>query len=179
MTRCSICPVDLDNWLINAGVEPEFPGKGAGGWGGGGGTNLQLRLIVMHGNLFTSTCMYKYMYFSYLAPSSPTGLMALDIKTTSMTISWQPPHHLNGIIRGYQVSYTPHGESECLHDVVGDTTSTELTSLKPHTEYTICVRAKTVDFGDYSTLITVNTLEDGQLCYLPFFNYCALIWGPR
>ena len=79
-----------------------------------------------------------------------------------MTISWQPPHDPNGIIRGYQLSYTPHGESECLHDVVGEATSTELTFLKPHTEYTICVRAKTVDLGDYSTPITVHTLEDGE-----------------
>ena len=80
-----------------------------------------------------------------------------------MTISWQPPHDVNGIIRGYQVSYTPHGESECLHDVVGKfTTSTDLTSLKPHTEYTIHVRAKTMDFGDYSTPIIVSTLEDGE-----------------
>ena len=80
-----------------------------------------------------------------------------------MTISWQPSHEPNGIIRGYQVSYNPHGESECLHDVDGDTTSTELTSLKPHTEYTIRVRAKTVDFGDYCTPITVSTLEyDGE-----------------
>ena len=79
-----------------------------------------------------------------------------------MAISWQPPRGVNGIIRGYQVSYTPHGESECLHDVVGDTTSTELTSLKPHTEYTIRVRAKSVNFGDYSTPISVSTLEEGE-----------------
>ena len=84
------------------------------------------------------------------------------IKLTSMTISWQPPRDPNGIITGYQVSYTPHGESEYLHDVVGDTTSTELTSLKPHTEYSIRVRAKTVDFGEYSTPITVSTLDDGE-----------------
>ena len=79
-----------------------------------------------------------------------------------MTISWQPPQDVNCIITGYQVKYTPHGESECLHDVVRDTTSTELTNLKPHTNYTIGVRAKTVDFGDYSTTITVNTPEDGE-----------------
>ena len=88
--------------------------------------------------------------------------MADSIKTTSMTISWQPPHDVNGIIRGYQVSYTPHGGRAHLHDVVGDTTSTELTSLKPHTEYTIRVRAKTVDFGYYCTPITVSTLEEGE-----------------
>ena len=79
-----------------------------------------------------------------------------------MAISWQPPHDVNGIIRGYKVSYTTNGERECLHVAVGDTTSTELTSLKPHTEYSIRVRAKTVDFGDYSTPITARTLEEGE-----------------
>ena len=92
----------------------------------------------------------------------PMGLKADGMKTTSIAISWLPPHDVNGITTGYQVSYIPHGESECLHDVVGDTSSTELTSLKPHTEYTIRVRAKTVDFGDYSTPITVSTLEEGE-----------------
>ena len=49
------------------------------------------------------------------------------------------------------------GGSEQLHEVQ-DTTSTELTSLKPNTEYTICVRAKIVRFGEYSTPITIHTL---------------------
>ena len=80
-----------------------------------------------------------------------------------MTISWRSPHDVNGIIRGYQVSYTPHGESECLHNVTGNTTSTELTGLRPHTEYTIRVRAKTVDYGEYSTPITAKTLDAGKL----------------
>ena len=84
------------------------------------------------------------------------------IRTTSMKISWQPPHDVNSIIGNYQVSYTPHGESEYLLDVSGDTTSTELTSLKPCTKYTICVRAKTVDFGGHSIPITVNTLKVGD-----------------
>ena len=93
---------------------------------------------------------------------SPIGLKADETKSTSMTISWQPPHDVNGIIRGYQVSYISRGESECLHDIVENTTSTKLTSLKPHTEYTIRVRAKTADFGYYSTPITVSTLEEGE-----------------
>ena len=79
-----------------------------------------------------------------------------------MTIFWKPPHDVNDSIRGYQVSYTPHGEIECLRDIAGNTTSTELTGLGPHTEYTIRVRAKTVDYGEYSTSITASTLEDGK-----------------
>ena len=79
-----------------------------------------------------------------------------------MTLSWQPPQNANGIIRNYQVSYTPHDGSECIHDMAGDITSTELTSLKPHTKYTIRVRAKTVEFGEYSSVITKTTLLDGE-----------------
>ena len=94
--------------------------------------------------------------------SSPLLVTAGNIKSTSMTISWQPPHDPNGIISGYQISYTPQGETECLHDIVGDITNTELTCLKPFTVYTICVRARTVTFGVYSTPITISTLEDGE-----------------
>ena len=79
-----------------------------------------------------------------------------------MTISWQPTHDIKDIISGYQVSYTPCGKSGILHDVTGNTTSIELTALKPNTEYTIHVRAKTVDFGDYSASIKADTLEDGE-----------------
>lgn len=101
------------------------------------------------------------MFFS-LVSSPPIGLNVSSIKSTSMIISWQPPHDVCGVIRGYQVSCTPNGESECLYDVFGDTTSIELTSLKPNTEHTIRVRAKTVNFGDYSPPITISTLVDGK-----------------
>ena len=79
-----------------------------------------------------------------------------------MTVSWQPPHNANGIISSYQVSYTPQGESEFIQDIAGDITSAELTSLKPHTEYTIRVRAMTEEFGEYSISITATTHVDGE-----------------
>ena len=103
-------------------------------------------------------------------PSPPIGLKADNIKATSMTISWQPPHDVEDIIRGYQVSYTPHGESEYLHDIAGNTTSTELTGLRPHTEYTIRVRAKTVDYGEYSIPSIASTLEEGELIIIGCFQ---------
>ena len=78
-----------------------------------------------------------------------------------MIVSWQTPHEANGIT-GYQVSYTPHGESEYILEVAASITSTELTSLVPHTEYTIRVRAKTVVFGEYSTPTTAKTRADGE-----------------
>ena len=106
-------------------------------------------------------CLYKFFpILTSSVPTSPLLVTADNIKSTSMTILWQPPHDPNGIIRGYQVSYTPHGESECHQDVVENTTSSELTNLKPHTKYSVCVRAKAVEFGDYSTLVIVSTHDD-------------------
>ena len=87
-----------------------------------------------------------------------------------MTISWQPPPEGNGIITGYQVSYTSYGGSECVHDA-GNTTTTELIYLKPNTEYKICVRAYT---GENSTPIKVMTLEYGELHVYPIAFHHAL-----
>ena len=98
------------------------------------------------------------VYISFLEiPSPPIGLKVDSVYDTSIYISWQPPDDAKSIIRKYQVSYTIHGESEQLHEVQ-DTTSTELTSLEPDTEYSIRVRAKMILFGDYSTPITIHTL---------------------
>eukprot|EP00731_Ephydatia_muelleri_P013279 Em0007g589a len=99
------------------------------------------------------------------APSAPIGLKADRICSTSVLLSWVAPQRLNGTIRGYQVSFTTQGEPECLLDVE-ETTSTELTSLKPHTEYIIRVRAKTADYGDYSIPITLCTSGDDILTKL-------------
>ena len=100
----------------------------------------------------------------FLLPSlvipPPIGLKAGNISSTSVNISWQPPDDVKDI-KKYQVSYTMSGGSEQFHEVQ-DTTSTELTSLKPHTEYTIRVRAKMVEFGEYSISITAKTHADGE-----------------
>ena len=106
------------------------------------------------------------MFAAPLVPSAPVDVIADNIRPTSMTVSWQPPRDVNGIISNYQVSCTPHGESEGINDIAGDITSTELTSLKPHTKYTIRVRARTVQFGDYSIPITVTTRQDGEGKYV-------------
>ena len=92
-----------------------------------------------------------------LVPSPPIGLKADGISSTSVAISWQPPYN-SKCVTEYQVSYAVHGGSEQLHEVQ-DTIKTELTSLEPHTEYTIRVRAKAVRFGEYSTPITICTAE--------------------
>ena len=103
---------------------------------------------------------------SFLVIPPPIGLKADDVSSTSVTISWQLPDDLKGFITEYQVSYTMHGGSEQLHKVQG-TTSAELASLEPDTEYTIHVRAKSMDeFGEYSTPIKIHTLGKINIDYV-------------
>ena len=92
----------------------------------------------------------------------PPILLKYDVSSTSVTLSWQPPDDVKGFITEYQVSYTMRDGSEQLHEVQ-NTTSTELTSLKSHTEYTIRVRAKVVEFGKYSTPITILTTGNVEI----------------
>ena len=85
------------------------------------------------------------------------GLNVDGVTSTYVAISWQPPEGMK-FIRKYQVSYTTSGGNEQLHEVQ-DTTSTELTSLKPDTEYITRVRAKVVNFGgcqDMATYVLVT-----------------------
>ena len=54
------------------------------------------------------------------------------------------------------------GGSEQLHEVQ-NSTRTELTSLEPHTDYIIRVRAKMDEFGEYCTPIIIHTEEIGKM----------------
>ena len=109
----------------------------------------------------------SYIRHFYPLHSGPIGLQASDIKTTFISLSWDRIDDPKAIIKAYQVSYTQHGKSERLQDIAGNTTSTELTGLRPHTECTIRVRAKAaVDYGEYSIPITARTHEDGELIWL-------------
>lgn len=116
-------------------------------------------------HIFFSACGCK-VFWCPLVPSAPVEVVADNIRPTSMTIYWQPPHNANCTISNYQVSCTPLGKSGPIYDIAGDITSTELTSLKPHTKYTIRARAGTVEFRDYSIPITETTRQDGNCKYV-------------
>lgn len=104
----------------------------------------------------TIQCTYAVFSPSFLVIPPPIELKPDVISSTSVTISWQLPDDLNHYVSEYQVGYTMKGGKELFHKVQ-DRTSTELTSLEPDTEYTIRVRAKVENFGDYSTPITIHT----------------------
>eukprot|EP00731_Ephydatia_muelleri_P002801 Em0001g2801a len=92
-------------------------------------------------------------------PSPPLILKVQNVTSTSVTVTWNPPQNRNGILQGYEVSYTPKGGSTSFAKLKNDATC-KLIDLKPFTVYYICVRARTVvGFGDRSVLLTVSTSE--------------------
>ena len=75
-------------------------------------------------------------------------------------VTWQPPLTPNGMIRGYQVNYFVLGGR--IETVDTDTLSTLLTGLSSYVNYTIFVRARTVNLGTNSTFVMASTNEDGK-----------------
>ena len=80
-----------------------------------------------------------------------------------LEVSWQPPaDHHHDLIAGYRLYYhtavAPPGGHDLtdsrweVKDVRGPLTVTQLTGLKPHTQYTVRVRARAVDgrLGNFS-----------------------------
>ena len=135
-------------------------------------TTFDIRILFLH--TFESNkgyTVYLCIVSLFVAiPSPPIGLNAENVTCTSASILWQQPHDAQGFITHYQISFTkPDGSEQ--HHQVKNTTSTVLASLEPHTKYTIRVRAKLVQFGDYSTFITISTLGKKEI----FINFVKSI----
>ena len=102
-----------------------------------------------------------------LAPSAPLNVTAVNTSSTSIRVNWEKPLVSNGIIRDYLVIYYRNllGEANSTKEIVdGNTTVVELTDLDKYTEYTVFVRAQTVEVGNASDVVTTRTSEDGKLC---------------
>ena len=75
-----------------------------------------------------------------------------------------PRGHRNGIVRGYYLKYykvEPKGH-ENISSVIGNT-SVELTGLDRYCNYSIQVKAFTIEEGNFSESIVVSSGEDGKV----------------
>ena len=96
-------------------------------------------------------------------PSPPLNLSTQNVTPTSVIVFWDPPQDPNGILLGYEVSYTPNGGRLSAVDVQNNTTW-KLSDMKPFTSYSISTRAKTVaGYGETSIPVIITTLESGML----------------
>ena len=115
-------------------------------------------------------CIYfasQYCHnFACVAPSGPpVGVSYLEVTTTSVTLSWNPPEtsQQNGVIRSYIVNVW---EEETGRSFIVNSTTTELSigNLHPFYTYHYAVAAVTISQGPFTYEYTLQTLEDGKYC---------------
>lgn len=97
----------------------------------------------------------------------PLNVMAVPVNSTTISIMWDPPEFLNGLIRHYIVNYSSTGVFGGRGTLMTSDNSTSLLigSLIPFTEYTITVVGVTNSEGPPSELEIVQTNESGISLY--------------
>ena len=89
------------------------------------------------------------------------------MSATSANLTWSPPSYevQNGVIIKYVVNVTVEEIGESFQ-LISNTTSLEVISLRPHRTYLCIIAAATsVGLGPFSRSITVKTPEDGK-CFM-------------
>lgn len=98
----------------------------------------------------------------FLAPNFvPQNLKVTATGNTTINVKWNCTGILLGDFAGYRVQWynsTTHPEPK---DVGRQPCETNLTGLKPFTDYTIRVAARTTQPGNYSKERSAKTLEGG------------------
>ena len=106
----------------------------------------------------------------HTAPSAPLNLNFPPggVLNDSITLTWLPPQHPNGVVRLYQVQFVEaepllisSGDGNIFVNTADNTTTAVLSDLTPGTQYTFSVRAFTVAFGPFSDQLSLHT-ADGE-----------------
>ena len=97
-----------------------------------------------------------------VAPSRPVEVFVLLVNSTSLSVFWGVPATPRGVIEFYQVEYSSNCTATAQMNTSDDSTFTLLTGLSPFAEYSVRVRAFTVEFGNFSSEQRLMTTEDGR-----------------
>ena len=110
-----------------------------------------------------STLMCKHVhnvFLTFIAPNPPQNITASVINSTTVEVTWDPPHITNGILRYYTVVYGSSYDMEMMEVNSSDVTVL-VSGLDPFTNYTFYVLAITVAPSEASDRVTVTTPESG------------------
>lgn len=117
-----------------------------------------IKLIAQSGSTFITDPTF------FSAPSSaPENLRAVTVTSSSITLTWNAPPEptRNGVIRHYLVNITEEDTGIGLYPFFTSTNSFVVPSLHPYYTYWCLVSAYTVDYGPFTDVLRVTTMEDG------------------
>uniref|UniRef100_A0AAY3ZZ31 Fibronectin type-III domain-containing protein n=1 Tax=Denticeps clupeoides TaxID=299321 RepID=A0AAY3ZZ31_9TELE len=97
-------------------------------------TEYNIRVCTVLNNLHHSKPVEKT--FSKTVPA-PEMLTVVSVSSTSAKISWIPPHGMDQIPHSFLISYW--SKESKIESISTDSSSTEITELKPDTPYTLTV----------------------------------------
>ncbi|XP_022101630.1 receptor-type tyrosine-protein phosphatase F-like isoform X2 [Acanthaster planci] len=104
-------------------------------------------------------------------PEMPARVMVLERTADAITVAWEEPENINGVLKEYKIEYRivdqpfepSSGDapgSQVVQQIMvnKDITRHQIGNLESATGYEVRVAAKTVEFGDDATLPSVYTL---------------------
>ncbi|MBN3286579.1 EPHA4 protein, partial [Polyodon spathula] len=93
------------------------------------------------------------------APSPVTSIQAKSITKHTVSLIWQEPERLNGVILEYEVKYYEKDQNERSYRIIKTSArNTDIKGLNPLTSYVFHVRARTAaGYGDFSTPFELMT----------------------
>uniref|UniRef100_A0A8C6SZ44 Ephrin type-A receptor 7 n=1 Tax=Neogobius melanostomus TaxID=47308 RepID=A0A8C6SZ44_9GOBI len=101
------------------------------------------------------SCLYIW------APSQVSDVIKEKIQQRSVQLSWQEPHHPNGVIKEYEIKYYEKDQKDKVSTVRSRSTTATVNNLKPSTSYVFQIRAFTdAGFGTYGPRVEITTKEE-------------------
>lgn len=90
------------------------------------------------------------------APSPPRNLEYSNVTDTSVTLHWEIPEHINGVLMKYKVWYNSHFKEVDKQNFSPNMTY-KLTGLRSYAKYDIVVTASTVADSNRSNVVRIET----------------------
>ena len=121
---------------------------------------------------FLFDCLLLYLHFNSIStvPGIVENLNLALINSTHLNVSWEEPSEPNGVITGYNLTYSSvylPNNNNTLADVITNLTDTQyLLSVTPYTNYTIEVRAETGAGQGAASVSSIMTPEAGNTCLI-------------
>lgn len=110
-------------------------------------------------------CNVVCSHYSAVPSGPPVNVLSTSLSSTSIYLSWDLPlvEERNGVIIGYDINVTNLDSGSIVQYNTGLVSDFAIENLNPFTVYVSNIAARTtVGVGPFSSLVIVQTLEDGK-----------------